>query len=135
MSAAFGKPITVIELSDSGLIRERWVFSLQGQRLVLDRYHYERRYATTQPFKTTKFYDRLREDEEYGDWVWLTEDGVPWDEELQSQAIGELMSRVRVVRQSDLSPASRAPSTASETQEVPETQGNEDEPQGATGAA
>ena len=104
MSAAFGKPVTVIELSDSGLIRERWVFSLQGQRLVLDRYHYERRYATTQPFKTTKFYDRLREGEEYGDWVWLDEGAVPWDEELQSQAIGELVSRVQVVRLSDITP-------------------------------
>lgn len=136
MSAAFGKPITVIELSDSGLIRERWVFSLHGQRLVLDRYHYERRYATTQPFKTTKFYDRTREPgEEYGDWVWLDEDGVPWDEELRSQAVGELMSRVQVVRQSDLPRPPVAPSTAPEAQEDPEPQEVEDEPQGATGAA
>ena len=77
---------------------------MQGQRLVLDRYHYERRYATTQEFRTTKFYDRTRgPGEEYGDWAWLDEDGVPWDEELQSQALGELMSRVQVVRQGDLS--------------------------------
>jgi len=130
MSAAFGKPITVIELSDSGLIRERWVFSLLGQRLVLDRYHYERRYATTQPFKTTKFYDRGRvPGEEYGDWVWLDESAVPWDEELQSQAIGELMSQVQVVRQGDItSTGQERLSTAPSAGAGPNPQEPENEP-------
>lgn len=97
------KPVTVPELSDSGLIRQRWIFTLQGAWLLLDRYYYERRYATTQAFKVTKFYDRLREpSEEYGDWQWLKESEVPWDEDLQSQAVAELLSRVQAVRQSDL---------------------------------
>lgn len=100
--SVLGKPVTVVELSDSGLIRERWIFSLQGRHLVLDRYHHERRYATTQEFRTTKFYDRQREPgEEYGDWQWLEEGEVPWDEELQSQAVSELMSRISVVRKRD----------------------------------
>jgi hypothetical protein len=100
---SLGNPITVIELSNSGLIRERWVFSLHGQYLLLDRYYYERRYATTQEFRATKFYDRHRNPgEEYGDWQWLDESEVPWDEELQSQAVAELINRVQVVRHSDL---------------------------------
>ena len=71
MSSVLEKPVSVSELSDSGLIRQRWVFSLRGASLVLDRYYYERRYATTQSFKTTRFYDRLRDPgEEYGDWQW-----------------------------------------------------------------
>lgn len=105
MSSVLEKPVTVVELSDSGLIRQRWVFSLRGPWLVLDRYHYERRFSTEQAFRTTKFYDRLRDlDEEYGDWQWLKESEVPWDDELQSQALAELMGRVRVARQSETSP-------------------------------
>jgi hypothetical protein len=104
VTAVLEKPVTVAELSDSGLIRQRWVFSLRGPWLVLDRYIYERRYATTQEFKAVKFYDRHRDPEEsYGDWQWLGENEVPWDDDLQSQALVELMSRVHVVRQSDLS--------------------------------
>ena len=91
-----------MELSDSGLVRQRWVFSLQGSTLILDRYHHERRYSTEQAFKTTKFYDKARRpDEHYGDWQWLKESEVPWDEDLRNLAVAELMSRIRVVRQSD----------------------------------
>lgn len=97
------KPVSIVELSDSGLIRQRWVLSLHGAVLVLDRYHYERRYSTEQPFKTIKFYDRVRDGEDYGDWQWLEENEVPWDEDLQNQAAVELISRVRVVRPSDIS--------------------------------
>ena len=98
-----GKPVTVSDLSDSGLVKQRWVFSLNGTWLVLDRYYYDRRYATAQPFKTTRFYDRLRQPgEDYGDWQWLEEKDVPWDDELQSQAVFELVGRISVVRQSDL---------------------------------
>lgn len=108
------KPVTVVELSDSGLVRQRWVFSLRGPWLVLDRYHHERRYSTEQPFKTTKFYDRHREPgEKYGDWQWLSESDVPWDDELQSQAVAELMSRISVVRESDLSSPESVPGAES----------------------
>lgn len=107
--SALGKPVAVTELSESGLIRERWIFSLQGQILVLDRYHYERRWSVGQEFKVVKFYDRHRvPEEDYGDWQWLAEAEVPWDEELQSQALSELMSRFQVVRQSDLDPPTPA---------------------------
>ena len=76
--SAFGKPVAVTELSESGLIRERWIFSLQGQLLVLDRYHYERRWSVSQEFKVVKFYDRGRlAEEDYGDWQWLAEAEVP----------------------------------------------------------
>jgi len=104
--SALSKPIAVTELSESGLIRERWIFSVQGQLLILDRYHYERRWSVGQEFKVVKFYDRNRvAGEDYGDWQWLTEAEVPWDDDLQGQAISELMARFQVVRQSDLDPA------------------------------
>lgn len=102
--AALNTPITLTEEAPSGFIRERWVFSLVGIHLVLDRYYYERKWAKKQPFKVVKFYDRHRdpEDGDYGDWEWVTEDEVPWDEELTVQVRSELMSRVKVVRQSEL---------------------------------
>jgi hypothetical protein len=107
--AALERPVTVIELSDSGLIRNRWVFSLQQSWLILDRYYYERRYATTQEFRVMKFYDRLRDpSENYGDWQWLEENDVPWDEDLQGLALTELLSRIQVVRQSDTSSSESA---------------------------
>ena len=96
-------PITLTEEAPSGFIRERWVFSLVGSNLLLDRYYYERRWAKKQGYKVIKFYDRHRDDtEDYGDWEWITEDEVPWDEELSVQVRSELMTRIRVLRQSEL---------------------------------
>lgn len=84
---------------------------------MLDRYHHERRYSTEQAFKTTKFYDRHRSPgENYGDWQWLKESEVPWDEDLKGQALAEILNRLRVVRQSDASsehvPGAASPSTS-----------------------
>ena len=101
--ASLNAPITLTEEASSGFIRERWVFSLAGNDLILDRYYYERRWAKTQDYKVIKFYDRHRDTtEDYGDWQWITEEEVPWDEELTVEARNELMGRVRVVRQSEL---------------------------------
>jgi len=101
--AELTKPLTIVEEVPSGYVRERWVLSLVGDCLVLDRYYYERRWAKTQGFKVMKFYDRHHgpDEEDYGDWQWIPEDEVPWDEELTVQARNELMARVRVVRQSE----------------------------------
>lgn len=101
--STLSRPVTVVSLSDSGLVRQKWVFSIEGPRLLLSRYYHERRYSTTQEFKVVKFYDRLRDGEDYGDWQWLEESEVPWDETLQKQALGEFMSRIQVVRKGDLS--------------------------------
>jgi hypothetical protein len=99
------KPVVVSELSDSGLIRQRWIFTLAAEQyLLLDRYHYERRRSLNQEFKTVKFYDRSRKpDEEYGDWQWLEEAEVPWTGGLKNQARNKLIDRLGVLRSSDLS--------------------------------
>jgi len=93
------KPITVTEESDSGFIRQRWVFSFQGDTLTLARYSYERRYSAGQEFLVTKFYDRGRQEgEDYGTWAWLTADDVPWDDELKARVIAEIAKRIRVIK-------------------------------------
>ena len=86
----------------SGLIRQRWVFSVLNTKLVLDRYHHERRHSRSQNFKTTKFYDRHQEGEEYGDWIWLSEDEVPWDEAVRADALAVLAARYDVVKASEI---------------------------------
>ena len=91
-------PITVVDEAASGLVRQRWIFTLVGERLVLDRYHHERRYAKSQEWQTTKFYDRNWDGEVYGDWQWLTADEVPWDDDLETEARAELASRVSVTK-------------------------------------
>lgn len=91
-------PIVVVEEAPSGLIRQRWVFSLVGTKLVLDRYHHERRFSKSGQFHTTKFYDRTHDGEDYGDWQWITVDDVPWDEDLDGLARAELMSRISVIK-------------------------------------
>jgi len=90
------EPIVVVEEAPSGLIRERWVFSLEGSSLILDRYHHERRFSKTGTFKTTRFYDREHDGEEYGDWQWLTAEDVPWNVELEAKAKATLVARVTV---------------------------------------
>jgi hypothetical protein len=97
MPALSSDPIVVVEEAPSGLTRERWVFSLVGTKLILDRYHHERRFTATGVFKTTKFFDREHDGEEYGDWQWLTAEEVPWDEDLETAARTELAARVTVV--------------------------------------
>ena len=100
--AGLNAPIVVVEESPSGLIRQRWVFRLQGCQMLLDRYHYERRHALSQDFKTTKFYDRERLDgEDYGSWTWLDESEVPWDDDLKTEALAQLAQQLVVGRQSD----------------------------------
>jgi hypothetical protein len=89
-------PVTVVDEADSGLVRQRWVFTLIGDRLVLDRYHHERRYSQSQNYQTTKFFDRQWDGTEYGEWQWLTAGEVPWDDELKTQALAELVGRIEV---------------------------------------
>jgi hypothetical protein len=98
MPGLSSEPIVVVEEDPDGLLRERWVFSLIGTRLVLDRYHYERRSSRTVDFKTIKFFDRDHDGEDYGDWQWLTPEEVPWDEDLELMVRVELMTRIVISR-------------------------------------
>lgn len=98
---SLSKPIVVEAVSESQLIRQRWVFVVMGTRIVLDRYFYERRRSKRGSFKTTKFYDRRHDGEPYGNWTWLTEEEVPWDEDLKAEVFAGLAARFDVVRASD----------------------------------
>lgn len=98
MAGLSSDPIVVVDEAPSGLIRERWVFSLVGTELVLDRYHHERRYSKSGEFKTTKFFDRGHDGEDYGDWQWMSADEVPWDGDLEGLAMAELMARITVMK-------------------------------------
>lgn len=99
---SLSKPIVIEALSQSELIRQRWVFQVMGHRILLDRYFYERRHSKGQVFKTTKFYDRRHDGENYGDWTWLTEAEVPWDEELRVDVAAAMVARFEVVRESEV---------------------------------
>jgi hypothetical protein len=90
------QPVTVVEESESGFIRQRWVFSFHGDTLRLDRYSYERRYSASGQFQVTKFYDRGHDGEDYGTWTWLTAEEVPWDDDLKAAAIAEVVKRLRI---------------------------------------
>lgn len=96
------RPVIVTEISEDGRIRQRWVFVFQSPWLVLERYYYETRDRVGQDYTLAQFYDRHQGNESYGNWVWLTEDLVPWDEDLQNQALVELVREIEVVKQSDL---------------------------------
>lgn len=98
---------TVTIESDSSMIRQRWIFSVVGKALLLERYHYERRRSLNQQFATVKMYDRGN-DRSYGDWTWLDEDDVPWDDEIQSLALDEFIAQWSVIRASELSQRSPA---------------------------
>lgn len=98
---SLSKPIVIEALSESELIRQRWVFQVMGHRIMLDRYFYERRRSKSGKFKTTKFYDRAHDGENYGDWTWLSEDEVPWDEELRVDVAAAMVARFEVVRESE----------------------------------
>jgi hypothetical protein len=95
---ALSEPIVVVREAPSGLVRERWVFTLVGTTLILDRYHHERRYSKVDDFKTTKFYDQDHDGEDYGDWTWLGIDDVPWDD-VETLAMTELMARFKVTKE------------------------------------
>jgi len=89
------QPVHVIRESRNHLFRHRWVFSLDGNRLTLVRYHMEKRRRKAEEFKTSKLYER---GEPYGPWEWLSLEDVPWDEELENEARFALVSNVEVAR-------------------------------------
>ena len=89
-------PVTVVQEAEDGLSRQKWVFVLEGPHLVLDRYYVEVLEKGTH--KVTHFYDRGDPDGGYGTWKWLKVNEVPFDTELQAEALSELVSRITVVK-------------------------------------
>jgi hypothetical protein len=86
----------VVQEADDGLSKQKWVFVLEGSNLILDRYYVE--VLSKGVWKVTHFYDRGDPDGGYGTWKWLTVDEVPFDTELQAEALSELVSRITVVK-------------------------------------
>lgn len=91
-------PVTVQREAPNCLSRHRWVFVFEGRQLVLHRYLYEKRSKKADPYKVARFYERGAEGG-YGDWEWLTIGDVPWDLDLQGEALAELVKNIVVVRE------------------------------------
>jgi len=89
-------PVTVVQEADDGLSRQKWVFVLEGPNLILDRYYVE--VLKQGAYQVTHFYDRGDPEGGYGTWKWLTADEVPFDTELQAEALSEFVSRLNVVK-------------------------------------
>jgi hypothetical protein len=98
----FEGPYQVIQEAPNRLSRHRWIFVIEQNHLVLDRYHYEKRRKKADPYKLAKFYDASGNGDDYGNWEWVDENDVPWDEDLQGEALGEVVKTLLVVRRSDL---------------------------------
>lgn len=90
-------PLVVVHDLGGGF-RRRWVFEVKGRDIVLQRYHHEVREGDQ--FRLVKFYDS-QDAGSYGDWQWLSEAEVPWDDELKGEVALALISKLRVRRPSD----------------------------------
>ena len=95
-------PFQVVRESPNRLSRHRWVFSLEGNLLFLDRYHYEKRRRKSDGFKLAKFYDSEGDEGGYGEWEWLSESEVPWDEDIRGEALASVVNQIHVLRRSDM---------------------------------
>jgi hypothetical protein len=76
-------PIIVIHLLDDHR-RRRWVFEWKGRDVVLQRYHLEEQTNATD-YRLIEFFDGEDAGDDYGDWKWLAESEVPWDDELKGE--------------------------------------------------
>lgn len=91
-------PIAVIHLLENG-DRRRWIFEWQGRHIVLQRYHLE--HGDGNLHKLIEFFDS-NDEGGYGDWKWLEEHEVPWDDELKGEVALAVVSLLRVRKPSDV---------------------------------
>jgi hypothetical protein len=89
--------IVVVHQLEGGY-RRRWVFEWHGRDVVLLRYHLERREG--KGHRLVEFFDG-QDAGDYGNWKWLEESEVPWDEELQGEVGLAIISRLRIRRPSE----------------------------------
>lgn len=94
------RPVTVEDEAKDGLSRQRWVFVIERAYLILQRYYFEERPAPGAPYKVTRFYERGSE-RGYGDWMWLSVEEVPWDDDVKGDALAELVRHILVIREGD----------------------------------
>lgn len=93
-------PIMVIHLLNDGYIR-RWVFEAKGREIILQRFHLEREEG--KGHRLVEFYD-ADDDGGYGDWKWLTEDEVPWDDELKGEVAYAVIAKLKILKPSERTP-------------------------------
>jgi hypothetical protein len=95
------EPVVVINETEDGLYRKRWIFDWHHQDLMLCRYHHER--LEKGEWRLLELYDR--EDKGgYGPWVWLKESAVPWDDELKAEAALAVVAQIKVGKRQDFGP-------------------------------
>lgn len=91
-------PIVVIHLLDHNY-RKRWVFEWKGRDVVLKRYHLEQQ-TNADDYRLVEFFDGDDEGN-YGDWKWLVESEVPWDDELKGEVFLAIASSIKIRRPSE----------------------------------
>ena len=91
-------PIVVIHRLDDNR-RRRWVFAWKGHDVVLQRYHLEQQ-ERAGGYRLVEFFDG-EGGGDYGDWKWLRESEVPWDDDLKGEVALAIISRLRIRRPSE----------------------------------
>jgi hypothetical protein len=89
----FGPLVVIHDLNEG--YRRRWIFEWKGKEIILQRYHYEIRDG--QQYRLVQFFDAL-DTGGYGDWQWLSEAEVPWDDELLGEVGLALVAKLRIRR-------------------------------------
>jgi hypothetical protein len=91
--------IVVIHLLDNNQ-RRRWVFEWSGRDVVLQRYHLEEQRSASD-YRLIEFFDGEDAGDDYGDWKWLEESEVPWDDELKGEVALAIVSRLKIRKPSE----------------------------------
>jgi hypothetical protein len=86
------EPVVVVQETEDGLYQEKWIFNWSGHNIVLQRYHKARRNGES--WLVTHMYDVSGGD--YGNWTWIKESEVPWDDELKSEVAHAVVSKIWV---------------------------------------
>ena len=93
--------IVVITESEDGLYRQKWVFEWSYTNLVLCRYYMERRVrAEGDCWQLVQFWDR-EDFGGYGNWTWIKEKDVPFDDELRGHVIMALVDKITIGKPQD----------------------------------
>lgn len=92
------EPVVVIRESEDGLYQQKWTFFRSGHKIILHRYQKSRREKDL--WKITHFYDAENK-EPYGNWVWLRESRVPWDDNLRNEVAAAILSKFTIGKPSD----------------------------------
>lgn len=92
------EPVTVVQETEDGLYQSKWIFSWVEHHVVLQRYQKSRREGDR--WVVTHFWD-ASDKGGYGNWTWLKEKDVPWDEDLLAEVALAIVSKLTVGRPSD----------------------------------